>query len=158
VRDAIAANVPNVEVLTSHEFAVRTIKYWMLETGAGITVVLTAVLGLIVGAFIISQTLYTTTQENLGHYTTLVALGFGFSQLVGIVLLQSTVLGLGGIGLGSLGFFAASHLSASTPIPVETTDAVFAGLVAVSLAGCLLASLASIRSIFKVDPVAVFRV
>ena len=45
VRDRLRETLANVEVLTSHEFAVKTISYWMLETGIGITVVLTALLG-----------------------------------------------------------------------------------------------------------------
>ena len=66
-----------VDLLTGREFAVRTMTYWMLETGAGLTVVLTAVLGLVVSAVVTSQTLYTVTQEHLVNYATLSAVGFG---------------------------------------------------------------------------------
>jgi putative ABC transport system permease protein len=156
-RDAITRYVPNVEVLTAREFAVRTMKYWMLETGVGITVVVTAVLGLLVGAFIMSQTLIAITQEHIANYATLVALGFSRARLTVIVLIQSLVLGGGGIALGSLMFFLASRASATTPIPLETTPEVFAALVAISIASCVLASLASIRTIFRIDPVSVFR-
>jgi len=158
VRDSIARNVPHVEVLTSREFAVRTMSYWMLETGVGVTVVVTALLGLVVGAFIMSQTLFTITQEHIANYATLVALGFRRSQLTAIVLTQSLILGGGGIALGSQLFFLASRAAATTPIPLETTPQIFAGLVAVSLASCILASFASIRSIFRIDPISVFRV
>ncbi len=158
VRDAIAQDVPNVEVLTAREFAVRTMKYWMLETGVGITVVVTAVLGLLVGAFIMSQTLYALTQDYIANYATLIALGFSRRCLIGIVLAQSLVLGGGGIALGSLLFFLACRASATTPIPLETTPEVFAALVLVSVLSCILASFASIQSIFRVDPITVFRV
>jgi putative ABC transport system permease protein len=158
VRDAIARNVPHVEVLTAREFAVRTMKYWMLETGIGITVVVTAVLGLLVGAFIMSQTLYTITQENLANYATLVALGFSRTRLMAIVLAQSLILGVVGIVLGSQLFLLASKTSATTPIPLETTPSVFAALIAVALISCVLASFASVRSIFRIDPISVFRV
>ena len=60
----------------TRQFAVRTMKYWMLETGLGITVVITAVLGLLVGAVVISQNLFALTQEHLPQYATLLALGF----------------------------------------------------------------------------------
>ena len=130
----------------------------MLETGVGITVVVTAVLGLLVGAFIMSQTLFAITQDHIANYATLVALGFSRPRLTAIVLAQSLVLGGGGIVLGSPLFFLASRASATTPIPLETTPAVFAGLVAVSLVSCMLASFASVRSIFRIDPISVFRV
>ena len=130
----------------------------MLETGIGITVVVTAILGLLVGAFILSQTLFTITQENIAHFATLMALGFSRSRLTAIVLTQSGILGAGGIILGSQLFFLASKTSATTPIPLETTPLIFTGLVATSLASCLLASFAAIRSIFRIDPISVFRV
>jgi putative ABC transport system permease protein len=158
VRDDIARYVPNVEVLTAREFAVRTMRYWMLETGIGITVVITAVLGLLVGVFIMSQTLFAITQDHIANYATLVALGFSRPRLTSIVLFQSLVLGGGGIALGSQLFFLAGRASATTPIPLETTPQVFAALVAISLVSCLLASFASIRSIFGIDPISVFRV
>ena len=158
VRDSIARDVPHVEVLTSSDFAIRTMKYWMLETGIGVTVVVTAVLGLLVGVFIMSQTLFTITQENIANYATLIALGFSRSRLTAIVLSQSLILGVGGIFLGSQLFFLASNASATTPIPLETTPEVFVALVAVSLISCVLASFASVRSIFRIDPISVFRI
>jgi putative ABC transport system permease protein len=157
VRDRIAAEVPNVMVLTADEFAQRTIRYWMLETGVGITVVITAILGFLVAAVVTSQTLYATTQEHVANYATLLALGFRRSSLAFGVLLQSMVIGTGAILLGSAAFFFTAHASATTPIPLETTTLVFAGIVLVSLGNCAAASFLSIRSVFRVDPALVFR-
>ncbi len=157
VRDALAREVPHVEALTTRQFAIRTMRYWMLETGLGITVVITAVLGLVVGGVLISQNLYALTQEHLPQYATLLAVGFGRAQLAGVVLLQSLVLGMAGTAGGALLYFQAARLSAGTPIPMETTAPIFAGLVLLSLVCCLLASFLSVRSIFRIDPVSVFR-
>src|SRR5262249_32356944 len=121
VRDAIAREVPHVEVLTTRQFAVRTMSYWMLQTGLGVTVVVTAVLGLVVGAVIVSQTLFAITQDHLPEHALLLALGFSRGQLAGVVLAQSLVLGAGGTALGAGLFFVAARLSAPTPIPLETT-------------------------------------
>jgi putative ABC transport system permease protein len=157
VRETLAREVPHVEALTTRQFAIRTMRYWMLQTGLGITVVITAILGLVVGAVVISQNLYALTQEHLPQYATLLAVGFGRAQLAGVVLLQSLVLGTGGIALGALLYFQAARLSTGTPIPMETTPAIFAALVLLSLLCCLLASFVSVRSIFRIDPVSVFR-
>jgi putative ABC transport system permease protein len=158
VRDAVAREVPHVEVLTTREFAVRTMKYWLLETGLGITVVITAVLGLAVGGVIISQTLFAVTQDHLGNYATLLAVGFGRAQLCAIVVGQSLVLGAGGVALGGLGYLVAARLSAPTPIPLETTPLIFASLAGLALLCCGLASFVSVRALFRLDPVAVFKV
>lgn len=156
VRDRIRAAVPAVDVLTSREFAIRTVKYWMLGTGVGITVVLTAALGLGVGSIIISQTLYALTNDHLRDYGAMLAVGFGRANLAGVVIVQSLILGALGICLGSVLFYYAMQASARTPIPLETNLPVFGSLVAMSLAACVLASLLAVRSIFRIDPVAVF--
>jgi len=156
VRDRIADEVANVEVLTTAEFAERSVKYWMLETGVGITVIITAVLGLLVGAVIMSQTLFAITQDHIGNYATLLALGFHQKTLRQIVLTQS--LSLGGLGIitGSILFILACNASARSPIPLETTPLVSTGLIAFSLLCCIGASWFSIKAIFKLDPVSVF--
>ncbi|MGD9715156.1 MAG: ABC transporter permease, partial [Thermomicrobiales bacterium] len=156
VRDDIMRHVPAVEALTSLEFALRSIRYWMLETGLGITVVLTATLGVAVGAVIISQTLFAITNDYLREYATLLAVGFSRWQLVRIVFSQATVIGLLGIGCGSIAFSYAIHATSRTPIPLETTPWVFLGICVLTLACCLLASVLSIRSILRVDPITVF--
>lgn len=157
VQHEMQRRMPRMEVLTTAEFAKRTALYWMLETGVGITVVVTACLGLAVSIGITSQTLYAITQEHLSNYATLLALGFRRGTLVRMVLVQSLLLGLAGVLGGSALFFPAAMLSARTPIPLETTPLVYAALVIVSLASCGVAALMSVRTIFHIDPVKVFR-
>ncbi|MDD1622853.1 MAG: ABC transporter permease [Methylococcaceae bacterium] len=157
VRDDIAREVSNVEVLTTAEFAERSVKYWMLETGVGITVIITAFLGLLVGAVIMSQTLFAITQDHIGNYATLLALGFHHNTLRQIILAQSLTLGGLGIIAGSILFVLACNASARSPIPLETTPIVSIGLIAFSLLCCIGASWFSIRAIFKLDPVSVFQ-
>lgn len=156
VRDRIAKEVADVEVLTTEEFADRSVKYWMLETGVGITVIITALLGLLVGAVIMSQTLFAITQDHIGNYATLLALGFHQKTLRQIVLTQSLSLGGVGVAVGSLLFIVACNISARSPIPLETTPLVSFCLIVFSLFCCIAATWFSIRAIFKLDPVSVF--
>lgn len=153
----IETDIPFVEALTTDDFNRRSILYWMLGTGMGITVVLTAFLGVIVSAVVTSQTLYTTTQENAGNYATLLAVGFGHGQLLTCVLTQSVLLCAGGVLLGSLGYRAAAYASARTPVPIEMTPDVFAGLVVVSVAASLMGAFAAARAVLRIDPATVFR-
>jgi putative ABC transport system permease protein len=157
VQQEMRWRIPHVEVLTSDEFALRSARYWMLETGIGITIVITAVLGLGVGAVITSQTLFAITQDHLPNYATLLALGFRRSSLVAVVLVQSLTLGVLGIIGGSALFFPAAWASTRTPIPLETTSLLYVGLILVSLTSCVGASVMSLRAILKIDPVNVFR-
>jgi putative ABC transport system permease protein len=157
LRDKIKAAVPQVEVLTSREFAIRTVRYWMLGTGMGITVIVTATLGLIVGTVIISQTLYAITQDHLNDYAALLAIGFSHRKLVGTIGLQALGMGICGTAIGAVLFAIAARATASSPIPLEMTAQIFPIICAVSLACCIAASFLSVRAIFKLDPVQVFR-
>ena len=157
VRDRLRAELPHVEVLTAREFAVRTMRYWMLGTGLGITVVLTAVLGLAVGAVVTSQTLFTVTQEHIRDYATLSAVGFGRGRLLGCVVVQGLVLATGGVLIGSALFAVASTVSARTAIPLDMLPVVYAGLVGASVASSLGGAVVSLRLVSRVDPASVFR-
>ncbi len=156
VQAEMRRRLPHTEVLTTREFAVRSARYWMLETGVGITVVLTAALGLGVGAVIMSQTLFAITNDYLAHYAALRALGFHAPSLVACVLTQALLLGTAGIAGGTALFFLAARVSVRTSIPLETTPPVFAALVVASLATCLLASWLAMRTVLRLDPVSVF--
>ena len=157
VRDRIQQQVPHVDCMTKQDFIIRTVKYWMLETGAGLTVICTAVLGFAVSTVVTSQTLYSITQDHLDHYATLLAVGFRRIRLVGIVLGQSAMLAcLAAIISSCVYFLMASQLSDS-PVRMETTALIYSLIVAVSILGCIAGSIFSIRSVMHIDPVEVFR-
>lgn len=156
VQAVLREQIKEVEILTSDEFAMRSAGYWMLETGAGITVIITAILGLLVGAVITSQTLFATTQEHLQNYATLLAVGFERRVLSQVVIMQSLLIGFAGILVGGILFIPAAWVSARTPIPLELTPLVSIGLIMLFLVTCLLASILSLRSVFQLDPVVVF--
>ncbi len=157
VRDRLRGELPHVEVLTSNEFSARTMRYWMLETGAGMTVILAAGLGLAVSVVVTSQTLFAVTQEHQGNYATLAAVGFGRAQLLYCVLFQGLFLAAGEVLLGSAGFAAAACASARTNLPLETTPEIYAALVAISAASCLVGAFLSIQVLLRLDPATVFR-
>jgi putative ABC transport system permease protein len=124
----------------------------------GLLVLVTATLGVIVGAVVSTQTLFNITQDHLANYATLLAVGFSSRQIMACVLLQGLFLSGGGVILGGAGFLAASILSSQTPVPLEMTPAVFAGLVVVAIAAPLLGSFLSVKPILRIDPSVVFRV
>jgi len=157
VAGAIAARVPAVEALTTSQFALRTTEYWMLRTGVGVTVILTALLGIVVGALVTGQTLYTITQDNLNNYGTLMALGFSRARLLTCELSQALILSSAGILLGGVSLAAACVGCTRTPVPLQMSPGVYALLVAVSVLGSLVGAFFSIRAVLRIDPVTVFR-
>ncbi len=157
VRDLVAAAIPTAEVLTTRQFSVRTVKYWILGTGAGATLVVSAVLGLFVGMVIVSQTLYATTLDHMADYATLLAMGFSRTWIVGVVVAQSLVIGALGVFAGYLLFVEAMALSTTTTLLMETTPLLSAVLVLATFSCCGVASVISVRAVFRIDPVSAFK-
>lgn len=128
-----------MEVLTSSEFQWRTGQYWMIGTGIGFTVVMTAVLGLIIGALVISQTLFSLLQDHRPHYATMLALGFEVKLLGKIVFCQAFFLWLIGVVLGGVAFMAISYVAEFSPVPLRMPPTILLLLLCSQIASALFA-------------------
>lgn len=153
----LRASLPSVEVLTSRQFKWRTADYWMIGTGIGFTVVMTAVLGVIIGALVISQTLFSLLQDHRPHYATLLALGFEVGLLGKVVFFQALLLWVIGVVFGGLAFVGASMVAEVSPVPLRMPPGVLAGLLVVQILASLLSGWWVLRKLRKIDPAAVFQ-
>jgi putative ABC transport system permease protein len=146
-----------LEALPREDFGWRTIRYYMRRTGIPINFGLTVALGFVVGCAIAGQTFYTFVLENMNQFGALKAMGVSNVRLVGMVLLQATVvavLGYGlGIGLASLFGIVTQNTEVSFFLPwqILVLTAVAVALIAT------LASLVSIRPVLCLEPAVVFR-
>ena len=142
---------------TQEQFIERTARYIVGETGIIINFGLAVALGFLIGAIVAGQTLYNFTNDNLRVYGSLKAMGVSHALLGKMVLLQASIVGVLGYGIG-LGIaslmgivVARAGLAFSMPwqIPVLTGVAV----IVIALA----ASLISLRRVFRLEPAVVFR-
>ena len=157
VRDAITAAVPDIEAHMKSDFSWRTRKYWLVETGMGLGFLAAALLGLMVGGVIVSQTLYAMTMEKLPEFGVLKALGATMGEISRVVLEQSLICGAVGLFVGLLFSYgvgaAASAAGTTVEIPV-----VLVGVVIILTAGlCSGAALMSILRLRRLEPGMVFR-
>lgn len=153
----IAERIPDTQVLTSSQFAFESAYYWLFTTGAGVSLIMSALLGLCVGGAIVTQTLYTNTLEHLPEYAALRAIGGPLSYLRSIVLGQAIIAAIIGYTLGIgivMGIvWANRNASAAPELPLW-----LASVIAVNtLVVCMLAASVSIRKLRSIDPVTVFR-
>jgi putative ABC transport system permease protein len=157
VRDAIRAKIPEVDAHTRADFATRSAMYWLINTGAGFSLIISAVLGLVVGIVVTAQTLYATTMDRLPEYATMRAMGAPASYLYGIILRQAAVAAFFGYGLGiSLALFVvegAKQGSAAILMPWQLAMA----LGVATFVMCAAAAIISIRKVTTIDPVSVFK-
>src|SRR5208283_2829433 len=133
------------------------IYYWTAETGMGAAFCLTAVLGLVVGAGIIGQTVFANTMEHLGELATLKAMGATGRDLNTIILVQAAI-------DAAIGFGAAVPLALLSKSPLEKTGVtlaidirLIAFLFSITLVIALAAAYFSIRRVQKLDPATIFR-
>lgn len=89
-----------VRARTNAEFDQATIDFILKETGILINFGMAVALGFLVGALVAGQMLYNFTLDNLRFYGALKALGTTNRRLMGMVLLQASVVGLIGYGIG----------------------------------------------------------
>jgi putative ABC transport system permease protein len=142
---------------TQAEFQKLTYDYFMENTGIPINFGISVTLGFIVGAAIAGQTFYSFTMENLRQFGVLKAMGTSNWTLLRMILLQATLVGIIGYGLGvgltSLFGWAMRNTILAFKFPWELL--VFSG-VGVTLI-CIFAALISIRKVIALEPAVVFK-
>lgn len=156
VKAAIAARLPDAEVLERETFRSRSINYWLFHTAAGSGLIAGTALAIIVGIVIVAQTLYASTKDHLNEFATLRALGASAAYIIQVILLQALFSAVVGyvLGLGlTLGIF---ELARGTTLNVVMTPTLALMLFALTIAMCMLAAMSAISKVIRIDPAGVF--
>lgn len=154
---ADSAKQKDMSVMTSAEFSWKSQMHWLRATMAGVAIGYTALLGLLVGAIVTSQTLYAATVASLRELAILRALGIPRWRMVTAVVSQSFWVGLIGVILAvptTLGMAKAAELvGARVLLPPWLLGCV----IAVTLFTALCAGLFALRSLRQVEPANLLR-
>ncbi len=142
----------DMSVFTADEFSFRSRWHWLTKTGGGIALGYAALLGLLVGGVVTSQTLYAATAASLREFAVLRALGIPRRRMQIAVLAQSFWIGLAGIALALPAAFALARLADSIGAKVQLSWYVLVGDVTVTMIMAILSGLAALRSLQNVDP------
>jgi len=156
VRSALAARLPDAEILTAEEFRQRTRQFWLFDTGAGAALLGSAILGIIVGTIIVAQTLYSSTKDHLKEFATLRAIGSSRAYILKVILGQALLSAVIGFSIAACIDLTLVRMTAGAALPVVMTPALTLGLFVLTLLMCATAAVAAIRVVIRIDPVAVF--
>ncbi len=156
-REKLAARMPDVDVLTGAEFSSRSSNYWLFSTGAGVTMISSSLLALLVGVVIAAQTLYASTMDRLPEYATLRAIGGGRFYLYAIVVKQALIGGLIGYIVGMAAVLTMVWLGSDSSAAPEAPTWLSLAIGVVMEAMCVMASLISINKLTAINPAEVFR-
>ncbi len=156
VRSKLAAVMSGAEVLTPEEFGRRSRMFWLRDTGAGAALLGSALLAIIVGTIIVAQTLYSSTKDHLKEFATLRAIGSSRTYILKVVLGQALVSAVVGFSIAiSIGLLLVKA-TADAALPIVMTPGLAAGLFVLTVIMCVIAAIAAIRVVTRIDPVAVF--
>jgi putative ABC transport system permease protein len=144
-------------VRESGEFSTSSQLYWLFETGMGVGAGFGALLALIVGVVVTSQTLSAAVLASMKELAALRALGVARSSLRRVVLELAAWIGAAGIAatalLATAVYFAARSQHVAMTIGVEVAVLTVLVLILITLISALLA----IRPLFKLDPASLLR-
>jgi len=148
-----------LKAYSADEFAWRTVRYYLRNTGIPISFATTIMLGIIVGGAIVGLTFNMFVSENLPQYAMLKVVGVTNGRIIGLVLLQAAVVGLIGYAIG-IGLAAAFFEIACTPTSA-LRGFVLPWWVAIGVAGAMtplivLSTIVSLRRVLVVEPAILF--
>jgi putative ABC transport system permease protein len=157
LRAGLLAHLSDVDVPTTAEFSAKTTNYWMFGTGAGVTVIMAAALGLLVGVVVVAQTIYAATIDHIREFGTLKAMGATNGYIYRIILQQAVVSAAIGYAVGIALAILVELSSRSSGANIVLPAGVRAGLFATTLLMCVSAAMVSINKATKIDPAMVFK-
>ena len=157
VRARLLERVKDIDVLTAREFSAKTQVYWMFTTGAGVAVLLAAVLGLVVGVVVVAQTIYATTMDHLREYGTLKAMGATNGYLYRVIVQQAVISALVGYSLAMVvsSFIVSGSAKGGAAILLPWPMAV--AMLGITIVMCTGAAIVSINKVTRLDPAMVFK-
>jgi putative ABC transport system permease protein len=157
VRRSILAQVTDVDVFTTRQFSRMTQVYWMFTTGAGVAVLLAAVLGLVVGFVVVAQTIYATTVDHLREFGTLKAMGAPNRYVYKVIVTQAAISALIGYVLGMIVSAFVVHASQRGGAAILLPLPMAVGMFFLTLIMCISAAMISINKVTRLDPAMVFK-
>ncbi|MDF5725860.1 MAG: ABC transporter permease [Rhizonema sp. PD37] len=158
LKQKLNAAIPNSRAYTRREMVKRTQAYWQERTGIGFLLSLGATVGVIVGAIIVGQILYSSVSDNLKEFGTLKAMGASDWVIYGVIVEQAMWMAVLGyvpgivlcVGVAAWTFSSQGILILITPI---TAIAVFG----ITVAMCVGSAVFAIQKVTRVDPAIVFK-
>jgi putative ABC transport system permease protein len=146
-----------MSVFTASEFSRRSRLHWLFKTKAGIALGYAALLGLLVGAVVTSQTLYAATAAAVREYAVLQALGIPRWRMAMAVVSQSFWVGISGVIIAFPTVFFLAWVADMMGAKVQLPPELLAGSGAVTLVMAVLSGLAAMRSVRLVEPAILLR-
>jgi putative ABC transport system permease protein len=147
----------DMTVMTKEQFSTRSRLHWLIKTKGGIALGYTALLGLLVGAVVTSQTLYAATTASAKEYAILLAMGIPRRRVTLTVIVQSFWVGVFGIVLAFPIVHGLAELGTLADVIIPLPWSILGLAAGVTLFMSLIAGLVALRSVRKIEPMTLLR-
>ncbi len=155
--DELNAEYPEMKAHTADEFSFSCRWYWLTRTKAGIAIGYAALLGLMVGAVITAQTLYSATMASAREFATLLALGIPRKKIYGLVMEQSFWVGAAGIVVALPVVYLLSVGAEAGGAKVVLRWEVLLGAAVLTILTSLGSGFFALRSVRNIQPMSLLR-
>lgn len=157
LKKRLSEAVPAVDVFTNEEMRARTRDYWVFSTGAGVTTLMGAVLGLLVGIVVVAQTIYAATMDHIREFGTLKAMGASNVYLYRVILEQALISAVLGYALAAVIGWMVVRGTEGGEVTILLPPEMILGTLGLAVLMCVAASVISIRKATTIDPALVFK-
>jgi putative ABC transport system permease protein len=142
---------------TASGFSLQSRVHWLTKTKAGVAMGFAALLGLLVGAVVTSQTLYAATAASLKEYAVLRALGIPRWRMALAVLGQSFWVGAAGLAIAVPTIYLLSSFVWQMGAKVLLPWQLMALALGITMVMALISGLFALRILRKIEPVSLLR-
>jgi len=157
LKQSLQSAVPDVDVYINEEMHRKTQGYWVFKTGAGVTTLMGAILGLLVGVVVVAQTIYSATVDHIREFGTLKAMGAKNRYIYRVIVEQAMLAAVMGYVVAvSLGLLVANGSKTGNAI-ILLPPQMAVGTLGLAILMCVAASILSIRKATSIDPALVFK-
>jgi putative ABC transport system permease protein len=157
-RAQVEAALPHdVTVLTRQGLMNREKAFFGSSLPVGLFFRTSVLVGLIVGAVIVYQILYSDVSEHLSEYATVKAIGYRDRYLFGVVLQEALILSILGFPPGVLLAWLVEWIAASaTLLPIQMSWTEVGAVYLLTASMCAAAGALAVRKLQQADPVDIF--
>jgi putative ABC transport system permease protein len=157
VTAALEERIDGIDALATADWQAAQENYWMFGTGAGVTVLIAAGLGMLVGVVVVAQTIYAATVDHLKEYGTLKAIGAANRYIYRVITQQALASAVVGYAVGIAIAMTVSQASLQGTTAILLPWQLLVSLAAATAVMCLVASVVSINKATRIDPAMVFK-
>lgn len=157
VVNGINKTIPSVKAYTGEDFSEVSIEYVKNASGIVANFYLMIGFSLLTGIIIVGLTMFSSVNDHIRDYGTIKAIGGSNFLIAKLILRQAMIYAAMGF-LASLGLLYGLQVAmAAVNQVIVYSPALLIGLFLVTLAISLIGNIFSMRKIFKLEPVQIFR-